>query len=296
MERQTLVNEGKSRWKLLISIILGSLILAMGVWFWPPKKPPKKIIKPLFNLGNPSSSGLVANFYGPISPEILISKNKHIHLVNLFGSRCFRHVGVCSLSFSPDGSRLISTGDGTIKLWDMATQKEIRIFREHTRGIYVAVFSPDGKKIVSGSENKIVKIWNVSTGSEIRTLHGHNNRVISVAFSPDGTKIASGSQDKAIKVWDVSTGNEIHTLYGHTDGVKSVIFSPDGKKVISGSKDGTIKIWDVFTGHRIHTLGNTNSGNWVYSLAFSPDGTKIVSGYLDRFIKIWDVADRKSVV
>ena len=69
-------------------------------------------------------------------------------------------------------------------------------------------FSPDGRRIVSGSDDKTVKVWDAATGQETLTLKGHTGEVHSVAFSPDGRRIVSGSYDGTVKVWDASTGQE----------------------------------------------------------------------------------------
>ena len=75
-------------------------------------------------------------------------------------------------------------------------------------------FSPDGKTLVSGSDDNTIKLWDVETGQEIRTLKGHDSFVTSVNFSPDGKTLVSGSWDKTIKLWNVETGQEIRTLKG----------------------------------------------------------------------------------
>ncbi|MCA2850257.1 MAG: hypothetical protein IM455_06195 [Microcystis sp. M076S1] len=157
----------------------------------------------------------------------------------------------------------------------------------HDNSVLSVNFSPDGKTLVSGSDDKTIKLWNVETGKEIRTLYGHDNSVTSVNFSPDGKTLVSGSDDNTIKLWNVETGQEIRTLYGHDSYVSSVNFSPDGKTLVSGSYDKTIKLWDVETGQEIRTLYGHDS--YVWSVNFSPDGKTLVSGSNDKTIKLWNV-------
>ena len=209
---------------------------------------------------------------------------------------------VRSVAFSPDGNTLVSGGaNGTIKLWDVATGRELSTFVGHTNRINCVAFSPDGKTVVSGSggiyssHDNTVKLWNVATGRELRTLVGHREPVNSVAFSPDGKSIVSasgglltGGEDKSIKLWDVATGRELYSLGGHLDDVRSVAFSPDGKNLASGSHDHTLKLWKVATGKELLTIAGHGSSVW--SVAFSPDGRTLVSGSTDKSLKLWDVA------
>ena len=67
-------------------------------------------------------------------------------------------------------------------------------------------FSPDGKQVVSGSNDETVRLWDAATGAALQTLEGHTDAVNSVAFSPDGKQVVSGSWDKTVRLWDVATG------------------------------------------------------------------------------------------
>ncbi len=121
----------------------------------------------------------------------------------------------------------------------------VNTLKGHESWVRSVGFSPDGKQLASGSEDKTIKIWDVTTGKVLNTLKGHDNEVNSVGFSPDGKQLASGSQDNTIKIWDVTTGKVLNTLKGHESWVWSVGFSPDGKQLASGSLDNTIILWDL---------------------------------------------------
>jgi tetratricopeptide (TPR) repeat protein len=161
--------------------------------------------------------------------------------------------------------------------------------RGHDNGVEDSIFSPDGKRIISGGYDKTIKVWDAATGAELMTLCGHELYVQSLAFSLDGKRIVSGGYDKTIKIWDAATGDELMTLRGHKGCVNSVAFGPEGKRIVSGSYDKTIKIWGAATGAELRTLRG-HSAN-VLSVMFSPDGKRIVSGSEDRTVKLWDAAN-----
>ena len=184
-------------------------------------------------------------------------------------------------------SRLPKVVCGVDKMWS----PELIQLQGHDGSINSVAFSPDGSKIISGSDDKTIRIWDASTGIEmLPPLRGHDSSFYSVTFSPDGSKFISGSDDKTIRVWDASTGIEmLPPLRGHDGSIYSVAFSPDGSKIISGSDDTTIRIWDASTSIEILPPLRGHD-DWIRSIAFSPDGSKIISGSDDQTVRVWDAS------
>ena len=89
-------------------------------------------------------------------------------------------------------------------LWDSATAREVVTLRGHAADVTSVTFSPDGRRLVSASDDQTVKLWDVNTGHEVLSLRGHADQVYDVAFSPDGYQLASASLDGTVKVWDAS--------------------------------------------------------------------------------------------
>jgi WD40 repeat protein/tRNA A-37 threonylcarbamoyl transferase component Bud32 len=208
---------------------------------------------------------------------------KDISLVNtLQGSKN----SVVSVAISPDGKTIASNSDRTIKLWDLNTGAEIASLSGHSQRVNVVNFTPDGRTLVSGSDDTTIKVWNLATGQPIHTLAGYSDSVHALVISPDGKIIVGSSDDNTIKIWNLTTGQSIRKLVGHQFWVRSIAMSPDGKILASGGFDKTIKLWNLTKGYAIRSWASSKT---ITSLAVSPDGKILASANRDRTIKLWDL-------
>lgn len=154
-------------------------------------------------------------------------------------------------------------------------------------------FSPDGKLLATGAEDKLIRIWDLTTKRIIKILRGHEQDIYSLDFFPDGDRLVSGSGDRTVRIWDLRSSQCSLTL-SIEDGVTTVAVSPDGKLIAAGSLDRTVRVWDSTTGFLVERLdsGNENGNGHedsVYSVAFSTNGKQIASGSLDRTVKLWNL-------
>jgi WD40 repeat protein/mono/diheme cytochrome c family protein len=205
------------------------------------------------------------------------------------------HTGaVRGIAISADGRFAASGGDdGTVRLWEAASGREVRRFLGHTAEVRAVAFSPDGQRLLSGGNDRTVRLWDVASGKELRCFEGHTQRVRCVAFSPDGKYALSGGEDRTIRLWEVASGKELQTFTGHTGTLSSVNFSPEGKRCVSASLDRSVRVWEVMSGKELQTFtGHTHE---VYAAAFSPDGRRVASGGNDRTVRLWEVATGKEV-
>jgi WD40 repeat protein len=177
------------------------------------------------------------------------------------------------------------------RLWELATRKEVRGFTGHAGWVWSVAVTPDGRYVVSGSEDNTVRLWDLETGQEVLQFIAHEWKVYSVAVTPDGRYVVSGSRDKTVRLWELATGQEVRRFTVHKGIVRSIAVTPDGKYVVSGSGDRTVRLWDLATGKEVRRF--TGHAGTVRSVAVTPDGRYVVSGSEDKTIRVWYIGDLK---
>jgi WD40 repeat protein len=167
-----------------------------------------------------------------------------------------------------------------------ASEPELGALVGHGDYVWSAVYSPDGKHILTASKDKTARIWDARTGLPLIQLTGHSDWIRSAAYSPDGTRIVTASLDKTARVWDARSGAELLVLSGHTATVMTAAYSPDGRYIVTASSDKTAQVWDAVSGQaRLRLKGMAAK---VTFAAYSPDGTHIITASDDSSVRIWD--------
>jgi len=166
----------------------------------------------------------------------------------------------------------------------------MRVLEGHGDWVRAVAVTPDGRTVVSGSDDCTVRVWDLATG-QARTLEGHGGLVNAVALTADGRTAVSGSDDHTVRVWDLATGEVVRTLEGHGGLVNAVGLPADGRTAVSGSSDNRLRVWDLATGQARTLEGHRNV---VRAVAVTPDGRTAVSASDDFSVRVWDLATGES--
>ena len=208
-----------------------------------------------------------------------------------------------SLAYSPDGKRLVGTGDKGLRAWDLATGKVAHSFPGGHA--WQLGLSPDGKRAaLSEHESKTVRVVNPESGEQIGTLEGFTDAARTAAFSPDGKWLATSS-DKELMLWDAEKLELVKKL--DAAGVW-LAFDPDGKTLLTAKHDQNgpdrnhvVTRWDLttFEGKPLPSL--SNSPGWT-CFHLSPDGKTLYSNIAhppgdqgERVVRAYDAATGKEL-
>jgi len=212
------------------------------------------------------------------------------------------------VKFSRDGRMLAFAEGHTVKLWEVATLRELPALKApHTSlqasqvGLFVN-FSEDGKKLATGGFGTPTILWETETLKQLVKMSGRTNMAYEVAFSADGTRLSSGGRTR----WDLRTGRGSRLTSAPSDGLFGMP-SPDGKLLATFTMNSNVlTILEVLSGRQLQRMSPASGGGVIDRVNFSPDGTMLLTMYgpdqqqqqqassispgsNENQLKIWDV-------
>jgi WD40 repeat protein len=216
------------------------------------------------------------------------------------------------IAVSSDGKYLVMSTNSTNRVWETTSGREVARVVGAGRD---AIFSANGKFLVTGGFGSPTWIWEVASSYEVAHAMKQEDSVKAIVFSRDGKYLATTSEDKAAWVWSATNGHEVARLK-HGDSVGLIAFSRDGKYLATASWDGTARVWETTSGREItriiteeaatlstlkkfrQRLGSDSGYGFSYenTLAFSPDGKYLVKASLDKTVQMWEVSSGREVM
>lgn len=252
------------------------------------------------------------------------------HALARLGTVRLRHgAAISHVTYTPDGKHLLADSeDGTLRLWDLASGREVRRFAKPERpasagpqgflllfrsASYGTALSPNGRIVAAGSPDGAITLWDPSTGQVIRTLKAEDSSATStLLFSADNDLLVSKHENGVHRVWDLATGKQMREL-GKVPTEQNRVFGfgplggsmtfESGGSILAAVKIGfgrnqlgtRIQRWDLVTGRELTSVEIAESQNEFLAFAFSPDGKVLATSGFQGIARLVDTATGKEL-
>lgn len=162
----------------------------------------------------------------------------------------------------------------------------VRRLQGHSGPVWSAVFSPDGRWVLSGGKDRSARLWETSTGKLVRVFAPLPQEIRCVGFTPGGRQVVMGS-GVTVRMAGLESGQEVRRFSGHSDAVRCLAFTADGKYLLTGSDDKSLRVWDVSSGRERQRLAR--HGGSITGLAVTSGGETALTASRDQTVRAWDL-------
>jgi WD40 repeat protein len=163
----------------------------------------------------------------------------------------------------------------------------LTVLLAHKSPVNSAAFSPDGRQLLTGSDDQTARLWDAWTGEAIGSPFLHPSPVVHVALSSDGQLAAAAMATGQVQLWKVPAGERVASPLGHGSRIAHLLFSPSGRQLLTVADDNSAKVWEVSSARLRWTLTHQDA---VMDALWSPNGRFIATASRDRMVQLWDAA------
>jgi WD40 repeat protein len=178
----------------------------------------------------------------------------------------------------------VGNGDRTASVWDIAARQELYVLTNHGGFVQAVVFAPDGKTLLTASQDKTLRLWDVASAKLQSSIKAAHEPRFGNGFSPDSSLIVYSGSAGVLTLWNVKQQKVDRSWRGHPTEVFATAFSPDGRTLASSCRQ-MIKLWDIRTGAELARLDGLRGT--AFSLLFTPDAKTLIVPEVSGDIRLW---------